>query len=62
MDIEIPPKRETGMDKSERGREEAEKKVKGWGSEEFRKVPKTIFSKIQPETYLERKIRVKIHA
>lgn len=50
------------MDKSERGREEAEKKVKGWGSEEFRKVPKTIFSKIQPETYLERKIRVKIHA
>lgn len=26
MDIEIPPKRETGMDKSEREREEAAKK------------------------------------
>jgi len=40
--LRFPPKKETEMDKS---REEAEKKkVKGWGSEEFRKVPKNYLS------------------
>jgi hypothetical protein len=52
------------MDKSERERErreEAKKKGKGCGSKEFRKVPKTIFSKFQLEIFLERKIRVKLY-
>jgi hypothetical protein len=52
------------MDKKEREREkraEAETKVKGWGTEGFRKVPKNIFSKFQPEIFLERYIRVKLY-
>lgn len=55
------------MDKSKREREKGEKrqkinkKEKVCGSKEFRKVPKTIFSKFQPEIFLERKIRVKLY-